>query len=180
MQSTIAPVVQVREATETDLESVISVISAANAQFERVLPPSFYRAYLANALDVRGRLEHARLLIAERDHRVVGTVTLYPDASQEGWGWQSSWTGIRAVAVTPAARGLGIGRQLTQECIDRSRTLGAAGVCLHTAAFMSAAVAMYESLGFRRRPEFDLTADAMFGSKRDEPRIAVLAYHLAL
>jgi predicted N-acetyltransferase YhbS len=162
----------IREAAEADLERVVAVLFAANVQFERVLPPAFYHAYLSNLLDVHSRLNESQLLVAEYEDRLVGTITLYPDASKEGWDWPAQWTGIRAVAVAPEARGLGIGRRLAQECIDRSRALAAPTVCLHTASFMEAAVAMYERLGFRRRPAFDLQAEAMFAGDAAEPRIA--------
>ena len=117
-------------------------------------------------LDLRSRFRDAELLVAERGGRVVGTITLYRDASQEGRGWPDAWSGIRAVAVEPSARGLGIGRRLTEVCIERSRAAGARAVCLHTASFMAAAVAMYESVGFGRAPEFDWVAADLSGSLR--------------
>src|SRR5207248_438411 len=108
-------------------------IGAANSEFESVLPPAFYGAYLANALDVQRRFGESQLLVAEFGGRIVGAITLYPNAADEGWGWPRHWTGIRALAVEPSARGLGIGLRLADACIERSRVLGAPTVCLHTA-----------------------------------------------
>jgi ribosomal protein S18 acetylase RimI-like enzyme len=176
MSMTAAPSSAIRGALEPDLERVVSVLRAANAEFEDVLPATFYRAYLTNVLDLGSRLAEAELLVAEHEGRIVGAITLYPDASVEGWGWPPNWTGIRAVAVEPKARGLGIGRRLAKECIDRSRELGADAVCLHTASFMQAAIAMYESAGFRRVPEFDQDAGELLGLRGLEPPIAALAY----
>lgn len=173
---TTAASVVVREAAQGELESVVSVLRAANAEFEDVLPPAFYRAYLANILDLRSRLAESELLRAERDGRIVGAITLYPDASAEGWGWPPNWTGIRAVAVEPTSRGLGIGRRLAQACVERSHALGAEAVCLHTASFMGAAMAMYESVGFRRAPVYDRDAGELFGVHGLKPPIAALAY----
>jgi len=170
----------VREAERSDLGRVVAVLCAANAEFADVLPPAFYRAYLTNLLNVHSRLQKSQILVAEHEGRVVGTITLYPDASREGWGWPAEWAGIRAVAVAPAARGLGIGRRLAEACIDRSRALGASAVCLHTASFMTAAVAMYERLGFCRVPELDRDVDTLFTSRPVEPRITALAYRLDL
>ena len=99
--------VVVREAEVPDLDRVVEVLRAANAEFEEVLPPAFYRAYLANVVDVRSRLAESQLLLAEREERIVAAITLYPDATAEGWGWPRHWTGIRAVGVEPSARGLG-------------------------------------------------------------------------
>jgi ribosomal protein S18 acetylase RimI-like enzyme len=168
----------VREAEEDDLDRVAGVLRAANVQFETLLPPAFYRAYLANVLDVRSRLDESQLFVAQQSEgdRIVGVITLYPDASREGWGLPSDWTGIRTVAVEPSARGLGIGRRLVQHCVERSRALGANGVFLHTALFQAAAIAMYERLGFRRVREFDRDAGEFVGLHSYEPRIAALAY----
>ena len=58
--------------------------------------------------------------------------------------------------------------------------LGAPTVCLHTAPFMAAAIRMYESLAFRRAPEFDRDAGEMVQSAAIESRIPALAYRLDL
>src|ERR687887_373333 len=60
-----------------------------------------------------------------------------------------------ALGVDPALRGRGIGRRLVRECLDRARLLGVPVLCLHTAAFMTAAVALYEAMGFERAPTYD-------------------------
>ncbi len=41
------------------------------------------------------------------------------------------------------------------ECISRARTSGAAGLALHTADMMEAAMRLYERLGFERAAELD-------------------------
>jgi predicted N-acetyltransferase YhbS len=155
----------VREAEEDDLDRVVGVLRAANVEFEALLSPAFFRAYLANVLDVRSRLDESQLFVACEGDRIVGVITLYPDASKEGWGLPSDWTGIRTVAVEPSARGLGIGRRLVQHCIERSRALGANGVFLHTALFQAAAIVMYERVGFRRASSIATPANS-WGSTR--------------
>jgi predicted N-acetyltransferase YhbS len=182
MLLTMSGEVVIREATARDLEHVVRVLRAANAEFESELPVRFYRAYLANVLDVRGRLDESDLFVAERANEggVVAAITFYPNAADEGWGWPPNWTGIRAVAVQPSERGLGIGKRLAEACIARSRELGADAVALHTASFMKAAMRLYEGLGFRRSPEFDRDAGALFGLPHLDPPIAALAYTLEL
>jgi predicted N-acetyltransferase YhbS len=180
MQPAPTLVTRVRDVEQGDLAAVQDVLRAANAGFAGIVPPSFYRAYLRNLLNLSNRMDGSQLLLAECEGRVVGTITFYPDASREGWNWPSAWTGLRACAVLPALRGQGIGRGLTQACIDRSQVLGAPAICLHTGSFMHAAIALYERLGFKRCPTFDHQAAAMFVSDFNEPPIAVLAYRLDL
>jgi predicted N-acetyltransferase YhbS len=178
--TTIASGTVVRDAEARDFDNVRSVLRAANSEFEALLPKAFYRAYLSNVLDIESRLEDTQLLVAEHAGGIVGTITLYPDASREGWGWPSHWAGIRTVAVGPSARRSGVGRQLAQACIERSRALGAQAVCLHTASFMRAAMAMYKRVGFRRAPELDRDAAELLAAGTIETRIVALAHRLDL
>lgn len=61
---------------------------------------------------------------------------------------------IRVLAIAPAARGHGIARALTDECLRRARSDGAPAVGLRTAEAMTAARALYESVGFTVQREF--------------------------
>lgn len=168
------PLAIVRHAEPSELDAVIEVLRAANTEFADSLPSSVYSAYLANVLDVRSRLAVSELLVAELDGRIAGTITVYPDASHEGWDWPYHWGGIRAIAVAPHARGHGIGRQLAEAAIARVRELDKAAVCLHTAHFMRAAVPLYESLGFRRLPVYDQDVSSLFGvDSAGDPMLAI-------
>jgi ribosomal protein S18 acetylase RimI-like enzyme len=117
-----------------------------------------------------------RLLVAEHDRRVVGAVTFYEDAAAEGLGWPAGWAGLRALGVDPAARRLGAGRALMDACLERALAARAPVLCLHTAAFMTAAVAMYEAMGFGRAPSFDFEVPAGGGA----PPVGIIAYRLDL
>jgi len=116
-----------------------------------------------------------RLLVAEHAGRVAGTVTFYEDAAAEGLGWPAGWAGLRALGVDPAARGLGAGRALMDACLERALAVRAPVLCLHTAAFMTAAVAIYEAMGFRRAPSFDFEVPA-----GGAPPVGILPYRLDL
>ena len=61
-------------------------------------------------------------------------------------------------------------------CLERALAARAPVLCLHTAAFMTAAVAIYEAMGFRRVPAFDFDIPAGGGA----PPVAILAYRLDL
>ena len=150
------PSLVIRDVRPDELEAVAAIIRAAYAEYAGAMPEGRWERYMRHATDVASRLDEAELIAAELEDRLVGAVTYYPDGSRSGAGsWPSGWAAIRLLGVHPDARGMGIGRALIQECIDRARALGAAAVGLHTTELMAVARAMYERMGFVRAPEFD-------------------------
>ena len=168
--------VRVRDAQRSDRRTVRAVLLAAYREYATVVPPAVFGPYLADILDLDARDRGGRLLVAEHDRRVVGTVTYYEDAAAEGLGWPAGWAGLRALGVDPAARGHGAGRALMDACLERALAARAPVLCMHTAAFMTAAVAIYEAMAFRRAPVFDFDVPAGGGA----PPVGILAYRLDL
>jgi ribosomal protein S18 acetylase RimI-like enzyme len=62
---------------------------------------------------------------------------------------------IRALAVTPEARGRGVGATLLRAVADRARACGVRRLVLSTQTTMLAAQHLYTEAGFRRLPERD-------------------------
>lgn len=60
---------------------------------------------------------------------------------------------VAKMAVTPAARGLGLGRRVLQYTIDYARVVGATRLYLETSHVLTPAIRLYESLGFKHVPE---------------------------
>ena len=161
-----------REARPDELDAIGEMMVAAYAEFTPPNPPPVWRVYEDEIRDVRSRLAAATLIVAEDAGGLVGAVTYYPDATKEtNTAWPASWAVFRLLAVHPAARGRGIGRLLTDECIRRARTAGSAAIGLHTTQLMNVARAMYERMGFVRVPELDFFP---------VPQFRVMAYRLAL
>lgn len=162
----------IRNARDDELDAVAEVMVAAYEEYIPRDAPRELLDYREEIRDVRSRRAHATLVVAEERARIIGAVTYYPDGSRQAHvGWPRRWAVIRLLGVHPDARGRGVGRSLTAECIRRARAGGCAAVGLHTTEFMAVARAMYERMGFVRVPDLDF---------RPSPRIHVMAYSLNL
>jgi GNAT superfamily N-acetyltransferase len=175
MQTMAHPLI--RPATMVDVDAIRRVIAAANEPYRGTVPHTFFASYLASALDIEGRLQEGEVLLAESDGRLVGTITFYEDANDEGTPTRFAprTAGIRATAVEPVARGQGIGRGLVDACIERAAAVGSSAIALHTAAFMTSAIALYERAGFQRVREHDFPTSRFFPSEPADDLLA-LAY----
>lgn len=170
----------IRVASPNEHDAVRAVTAAAFEQYRAVLPPHLFELYLADLVDIAARADVSEQLVVDgADGRIVASVSYYPDAADEGLEWPSGWSGLRALAVTPGNRGSGAGRLLMGECRRRAVAGGSSVLALHTATFMTAAVALYERMGFRRAPEYDLEpSDILDVDPGDLPQ--VIAYTLDL
>jgi ribosomal protein S18 acetylase RimI-like enzyme len=114
-------------------------------------------SYYDELRDVASRAAVVPVLAAveEGSGRVLGAVTFVPGPGPFHEGEFGDAASIRMLAVDDDARGRGIGTALVQECLRRARAAGRDRVSLYTRPFMTAAHAMYERLGFERRPELD-------------------------
>lgn len=165
-------VIVVRDAKDDDLDAAGDVMVAAYAEYLPPDPTGPWLAYREEIGDVRSRLGVATLVVAEDRGRILGAITYFPDACKEAHAtWPPAWAVIRLLAVHPDARGRGLGRLLTEACIQRARNTGCRAIGLHTTEFMAVARAMYERMGFTRVPEHDFWP---------MPQLQVMAYRLDL
>ncbi len=96
------------------------------------------------------------LVAVESESRaILGTVMLQPPPHAGHVVRGPDEAEVRALAVTPQARGRGVGRALLTEVTDRARDRGMRRLVLCTQTTMHAAQHLYTEAGFRRMPERD-------------------------
>ena len=159
MTSTSAPPVTVRAARPEEGGAVAALLRDTYTAFAGELPPDLLHAWLDDVLDPQA----ATTLVALVDGTLAGTARLHL-AGTYAVPLPAGSAGVRAVAVAPAFRRAGVARALMAACAERARAAGATALHLHTAPFMTAAVALYASLGYRRDPAVDLDVGVRFGT----------------
>jgi ribosomal protein S18 acetylase RimI-like enzyme len=152
----------VREARPSEYEEIgrmmVSVYSILEGFPKPAQQPSYYHM-LAHVGALARQPETELWIAVSPGNQVIGTVVFFGDVKYSGAGGSSAMeqdaAGFRLLAVHPDFRGLGIGKQLTRFCIQRSRELGRRKLIIHSTEAMRPAWTLYESLGFRRSSDLD-------------------------
>lgn len=152
----------IREARPDEFDALGRLLVDVYAHLEGFPGPEEqpgYYALLANIGDFTRKPQAQLLAALDAQDRLLGGVVYFGDMAHYGSGGTAGTlthaSGIRLLGVAPAARGQGVGRALTEACIQRARGRGHTRVVLHTTRAMQVAWGMYERLGFERAPELD-------------------------
>lgn len=155
----------IREAHPDEYAEVARITVAAYEEYAANLTPDDWTRYREDLSDVASRAALGPVLVAETTGRLVAAVSYYPltvgERPSTPW-WPEDYAYVRALAVSPQARGQGVGRAVTQACIERARTDGANGIGLNTTSLMPVARAMYERMGFHKVPEPPTSTSGIF------------------
>ncbi len=111
----------------------------------------------AETLRLLGADGTGEVLVAVDGERLLGTIMYEPWSPDSEVARSADEAEIRAFAVAPQARGLGVGRALVNALVERSREEGVVRVVLSTLPQMRAAQFVYRARGFTRAPERDWT-----------------------
>ena len=138
----------IRDFTPEDAGAVNAVALAAFEQYRGVY--SDWEALARGVGSMAALSDCAEIVVAENEKRLIGAVAYCPPrSSPRADFFEPEWPIIRMLVVDPSARGNGVGRALTEECIRRARRDGASLIGLHTSPAMEVALGMYLRMGFR-------------------------------
>ena len=137
----------VRPFDASEAAAVNAVALAAFAQYEGVY--SDWDMLSRGVGSMSALADHAQIIVAEDEGRLVGAVAYCPpNSAPRADYFDDEWPIIRMLVVDPSARGAGIGRSLTEACVERARRDGASVIALHTSPAMEVALALYLKMGF--------------------------------
>lgn len=142
----------IRTALPAELPEIGDIRVAAYRSDGFLSPASQYAATLHGlGQDGNGDV----LVAASDDGQLLGTVMVEYWPSQGGAMHGPGEAEIRALAVSPAARGQGAGNALLTAIIEHAAAHGVEHLVLATLPAMTTAHRMYEKAGFTRLPERD-------------------------
>ncbi len=143
--------IEVRTATPSEYPRVGRLVERAYRDGGEIGGSDDYGQVLR---DVAGRARESVVLVAVRDGRVVGSVTVIPAGSRDSEIAREGELEFRFLAVERAAWGTGAADALVQAVIDRARAEGVdTTLCIRVGN--DAAVRLYARHGFTRLPDRD-------------------------
>jgi N-acetylglutamate synthase-like GNAT family acetyltransferase len=132
---------RIRRAGADDAATIAAVLYESFAQYKHLYTEQGFSATTLGVEHIRSRMKEGPVWVGLRDGVIVGTVSV----AAEGDALY-----IRGMAVLPSAQGSGIGSGLLREVESVARAAGHKRLFLSTIPFLSSAIQLYESFGFRR------------------------------
>ena len=122
--------------------------------------PNYYKL-LENVGELTDKPGTEILVAASGENKIAGAVVYFADMKNYASGGtateEKNAAGFRLLAVDPSARGHGIGKLLTQACIQKAKDQHLGQMIIHTTKAMQTAWSMYDNIGFKRSPDLDFT-----------------------
>ncbi len=142
----------IRIAIPDDVPAIASTLHRAFLEFEPLYTPEAFATTVSSADQIRLRLNEGPIWVALRGADILGTVSAVP---------RDDSLYVRSMAVDPAARGSGVGRELLRRVDEYAALHGFERLYLSTTPFLSDAIRLYEKCGFTRT---DNGPDNLFGT----------------
>ncbi|MGZ3459863.1 MAG: GNAT family N-acetyltransferase [Archangium sp.] len=157
--------VVIREARPEDDAAVGELlVESFLTQYAKKLPEVVYTEERKRSLrDVAGKRAVAKVLVAELEGRVVGTVALWPPRAPGSEAWLPEAADLRHLATAVDFHGQGLSRPLLEEAERVAREeWRVPAICLHVRRGAVGVVRMYQRRGFVREPSADLDMPSVY------------------
>ncbi|MFC0450698.1 GNAT family N-acetyltransferase [Rhodococcus jostii] len=142
--------IEIRNATPDDYEAVadLTVIAYVGGGFVEAHDP-----YTNRLRDTAERAEQADVRVAVKEGQIVGSVTIAEPATPYADVAEPGELEFRMLAVSPDARGSGVGTALVRHVLDTAYDRGDRAVVMSTQPDMEDARRIYDRNGFVPVPE---------------------------
>lgn len=166
-----------RNATVEEFKEIGDImvnVYAALKGFPKINEQPKYYEMLKNVGDLTENPNIELIIAVSKQGEIGGAVVYFKDMKDYGSGGtatkEKNACGFRLLVVDSKYRGLGLGKLLTIECINRGKKSSAEQIIIHTTKAMQTAWGMYERLGFKRSEDLDFMQGelAVFGFRLKE------------
>lgn len=141
----------IRDYSPTDAPAVNRIALSAYAEYKTNFTD--WIAFERSVGTMSRFAETAEIVVAEADELVGAVVYVGPNVAKSAVFGQAP--AIRMLSVSPTFRGRGVGRALTQACIDRAARDGSQRIGLHTSPAMATALSLYLAMGFVKAQDIE-------------------------
>lgn len=136
---------RIRRAAAPDAAEIAHVLRQSFQEFEPLYTRDGFAATTPDSEQVGRRLDEGPAWVALTEGCVVGTASAALKSERRLY--------VRGVAVVPSVRGQGIAESLMTAVEAFAQHHGCVQIFLTTTPFLTAAIRLYERLGFMRVPE---------------------------
>lgn len=137
---------------------LVNVYSQLDGFPKQMEQPDYYKL-LENIGEFTNKPDTELLVAVSSQGTIGGAIVYFSDMKYYGSGGSATKvknaSGFRLLAVDHSARGIGIGRLLTNECIRKAKEKKHSQIVIHTTKAMQIAWRMYENMGFERSEDLD-------------------------
>jgi len=159
---------EIRTARFDEFEEIGKLLIRVYSQLEgfpnKEEQPDYYKM-LANIGEQTKKPNTELIAAVSPEGEIGGAVVYFSDMKYYGSGGtatkEKNAAGFRLLAVDESARGKGIGKLLTLECIRKAKNDNVSQVIIHTTIAMKVAWQMYEKLGFKRSEDLDFMQEKL-------------------
>lgn len=138
------PAITIRPIQPADNPPLARIIRNALAEFGANKPGTVFYDPTTDALFELFQQPGSFYLVAENGDSLLGGAGIFPSP-----GLPEGVCELVKMYLDPAARGMGLGRTLIQQCLDKAAAIGYKQVYLETMPELRKAVSVYEKFGFR-------------------------------
>jgi len=146
-----------REGNSDDVAGLQELALISYGQFQNTLAEENWnklKAHITNENLFPSLLKISKGFVYEQENEIIGMAFLVRKGNPTEI-FEEDWSYIRMVGVHPDFGGKGIGKMLTQMCIDFAKSSNEKVIALHTSEYMNVARHIYESLGFKQIRELE-------------------------
>ncbi|PTL75788.1 GNAT family N-acetyltransferase [Vitiosangium sp. GDMCC 1.1324] len=154
----------IREARPEDDAAIGELlVEAFITQYAKKLPEVQYTEERKRQLrDVASKRAVAKVLVAELEGRVVGTVALWPPGAPGAEAWVPGAADLRHLATAVDFHGRGLSTPLLDAAERVAREWSVPAICLHVRRGAEGVARMYQRRGFVREPAGDLDTPSVY------------------